>query len=364
VSGVLHKSGDLVGGRYKVRSYIGQGGMQEVYRARDTLLERAVALKSPKGPSAEKRFKRSAVVSARVKHANVAKTLDYFEDGTRPYLIEELVVGCNLSEFRRQHVPALDPYSVARILHHLAKGVQASHHANVIHRDLKPSNVMVVGGATFNDVKITDFGIAKLAEEEIGAAVGGGGEALTASATALGALPYMAPEMIDDPKNVGKAADIWALGAITFELLTGDKPFGDGYKAVPRIQAASVPPLPHTIAKNTQFSALAGEIYALVLESMKLDTGDRLDADGLVERCGSLCYSNAQRHYGTITSLEHNAYGFISPDGSGGSVFYHMNSTYNLPSVKVGTRVWYSKYPGNPRPRAFPVVAATDPSPS
>lgn len=190
-------------------------------------------------------------------------------------------------------------------------------------------------------------------------AVGGGGEALTASATALGVLPCMAPEMIDDPKNVGKPADIWALGAMTIELLTGSKPFGDGYKAVPLIQAAVVPALPKSIAANVQFASLASEIYDLAKACMTLDPKERISADALVTQCGKLCYSNAPRHFGTISSLDYGAYGFISPTGSGGAVFYHMKSAYTA-GIKIGARVWYSKYPGNPRSRAFPVVIAVD----
>ena len=83
------------------------------------------------------------------------------------------------------------------VFHHLAKGLAASHHADVMHRDLKPNNVMIAGGEYFRGVKITDFGIAKMAEEEIGEAVEGGQESLSASRTALGAIPYMAPEIIN-----------------------------------------------------------------------------------------------------------------------------------------------------------------------
>lgn len=355
--GVLHKAGDNVGDRYEVAAYIGEGGMQEVYHAKDLLLNRSVALKSPKGKSARKRFQRSAVVSAKVNHSNVAKTLDYLEDGERQYLIEELVDGCNLSEFLGDHVPALDPYSVAKVLHRLAKGLQASHHANVAHRDMKPSNVMVVGGRHFFDVKITDFGIAKLAEAEIGEAVEGGGESLTASATALGALPYMAPEMIDDFRSAGKPADVWALGAMTYELLTGNKPFGDGYKAVKAIEAAVLPDLPVEIASNKQFKSLISDILAIIEMCIVKDIAKRANCDDIVLACSQLCYSDAERKFGVISSLEYDAYGFASVEG-GGNIFYHRNSTYNIKKLSVGDRVWFASFPGNPRPRAFPVVAA------
>jgi eukaryotic-like serine/threonine-protein kinase len=226
VSDTIHVAGDLLGERYEVLAYVGEGGMQEVYRAKDLLLSREVALKAPKNASAEKRFKRSAVVSARVNHANVAKTLDYVSTPKRPYLIEEFVDGLDLGEILRSVYKVLDPHLVARVLHRLAKGVAASHHAGVVHRDLKPSNVMVVGGETFKEVKITDFGIAKMAEQEIDEAAKGGDASLTASKTALGAIPYMAPEAIKATGQAGMASDIWSIGAMAYEQLCGARPFG------------------------------------------------------------------------------------------------------------------------------------------
>jgi serine/threonine protein kinase len=175
-----------------------------------------------------------------------------------------------------RYIPRLDPYIAGRALHHLAKAVAASHHVDVVHRDLKPSNVMVVGGPSVSSFKITDFGIAKMAEKEIGDAVEGGSAGLTASQTALGALPYMAPEMIDDLKSAGKPADIWALGAMTLELLTGNRPFGQGYKAVPAIMNAKIPELPKTLMSNPQYARLSGEIYKIIQNCMKKNPEDRL----------------------------------------------------------------------------------------
>src|SRR5918996_3567059 len=129
----LHKSDDIVGGRYKVIEYIGEGGMQQVYRAVDTTFGALVALKVPKNPSAEKRFARSARLSAMVTHPNVAKTLDYVEENNRPYLIEELVVGRDLGEWMRTGFLYMDPHMAAHVVHHLAKGLAASHHVKVFH---------------------------------------------------------------------------------------------------------------------------------------------------------------------------------------------------------------------------------------
>lgn len=359
---VLHKIGDAIGGRYTIIDEIGQGGMQEVYRAQDQLLSRTVALKAPKSNSAEKRFKRSAVLSGRVNHSNVAKTLDYLEESGRYYLIEELIDGCDLSTLLARHIPSLDPYAVARALHHLAKGLAASHHVDVVHRDLKPSNVMVLGGPNLTTFKITDFGIAKMAEKEIGEAVEGGSAGLTASQTALGALPYMAPEMIDDLKKAGKPADIWSVGAMALELLTGTRPFGQGYKAVPAIMNAQLPAFPQSIALNPQFAALGREIYELATRCMKKEPEARLTADELVAACEQLCYSISPREFGTVKSVNYGKHGFIaSDDPLKSDVFYHVESIYGSSSISIGQKVWFSRFPGSPRERAFPVVLARRP---
>ena len=173
----IHNPGDVIGGRYEIERYVSEGGMQEVYGARDILLSRTVALKTPKTKSARKRFQRSASTSASINHANVAKTFDYLEEDGRYYLVEELIEGADLGQIMRDDLDRVDPYLCAHVLHHLAKGLAASHHAGVVHRDLKPSNIMVGGRMAFENIKITDFGIAKMAEAELAVVDGGDEEA-------------------------------------------------------------------------------------------------------------------------------------------------------------------------------------------
>lgn len=352
----IHQPGEIISARYQIEGFIGQGGMQEVYAAHDMMLARRVALKTPKTSSAHKRFERSAQTSAKINHANVAKTLDYVPSEEQSYLIEEVVEGCDLSVFARRYVPRLDPYATAQVLHRLAKGLAASHHAGVIHRDIKPSNIMVVGGPAFTDVKITDFGIAKMAEAELDQAVNGGEEALTQSATALGALPYMAPEMIESFTHAAKPADVWSLGALTFELMAGVKPFGQGYRAVPLIQAAVMPALPPEAQPKAQFAALTTELYNVIRQCLLKDPAARPDADGLVQLCEALCYSDASREYGSVARFYRQDGGFIDAE-NGTSAFFHQDS---VPSgrVEVGQRVWFARHFGVPSHRAFPVVKA------
>lgn len=356
MSGPLNP-GDVIGGRYEILGFIGEGGMQFVYAATDRLTARRVALKTPKNKSATKRFRRSAVVAAKVNHPNVAKTLDYLKVGDDRYLVEELVEGQDLKAALLGDTPFLDPYLAAKVLHHLAKGVAAAHHAGVIHRDLKPTNVMVVGGYSLSELKVTDFGIAKMAEEELQEAIEGGDESMTTSQTAVGALPYMAPEAIENPRGVGQQADIWSIGAMMYHLLTGEFPFGQGLRAVPRIIAAAPPAMPPFLTANPQFSPLASELMEIALSCMVKDPTARPTADQLVTRCSSLCYSSSPRKRGRVESYKYDAYGFIA--SGEGSVFFHKECVYG-PLPAVGDSVLFASYDGGGAPRALPVVRATN----
>ena len=330
--------------------------MQQVFRADDVLLARSVALKVPKNQSAQKRFKRSAVVSAKVNHANVAKTLDYVEEDDRTYLIEELIEGRDLSLVRADHLPFFDPHLTARALHHLAKGLRAAHHAKVVHRDLKPSNVMVVGGNCLADFKITDFGIAKMAEVVIAEAAVDE-KSLNASLTAMGALPYMAPEAIESLKDAKLPADIWSLGAIAYELLTGDKPFGSGLKAAVIICAGNPPQVPTMIGSKHQFRKLAQELMDIIQLCLRHDASTRPSADQLVSLCEGLCYSNFLPKTGVVRRYRYNGgtCGFIECD-DGSDVFFHQDSHYGIGNLKLGQRVCFGTHAGGGSDRAFPIL--------
>ena len=350
-------AGELIGGRYRVERYIDEGGMQFVYAARDELAERLVALKTPKNKSATKRFHRGAVVAAKVNHPNVAKTLDYVIDGQERYLIEELIAGLDLDKALLRRSSFLDPYLAARVFHHLAKGIGAAHHAQVVHRDLKPTNIMVVGGYSLSEIKITDFGIAKLAGDEIDSAAEKGD--MTLSKTAVGAVPYMAPESVMAEDAVGAPADIWSLGAMMYQLLCGVLPFGSGLRAVAKILEGPPPPPPAFLAANRQFSTLAGQLVDLALACMRRDPNDRPKADDLVRDCSALCYSVAQRREGVVKRVEHNAWGFIQTDAA--DVFFNQQSLYGPGKLEVGDHVLFSAYEGGGAARAHPVVKLVAP---
>jgi serine/threonine-protein kinase len=357
-----HKPGDLIGDRYEIRADVGEGGMQFVYAAFDSLIGRMVALKTPKNKSATKRFRRSAIVAAKVNHPNVAKTLDYVRGtGESRYLIEELIEGQDLQYALLRRSSCLDPFSAAKVFHYLARGVAAAHHAGVVHRDLKPTNVMVVGGYSLNEIKITDFGIAKMADEELAEAAEGGTSTMTTSQTAVGALPYMAPEAIETPRAVGPPADIWSIGAMMYHLLTGAPPFGTGLVAVRKILEAHPPPMPAFLKSNPQFAPLANEIANIVLRCLVRDASSRPTADHIVELCGRLCYSLDHRAEGMVKRIDHGAYGFISCDGP--DVFFHTSSVYGPHRAQVGASVIFASYHGGGAHRAHPVVIV-DPLPT
>jgi serine/threonine protein kinase len=331
--------------------------MQKVFRARDLILKRDVALKVPKNTSAARRFKRSAVLSSKVSHPNAAKTLDYLEIGASSYLIEEFIEGEDLWKVR-ERLPLMDPCLVAHLMHHIARGAAASHHVSVVHRDLKPSNIMVSPNLSFAAVKITDFGIAKMAQEEIAAAAEGGEESITGSHTMMGALPYMSPEMIKSPRTTDTPSDVWAIASIGYELLTGDKPFGKGLAAVPNIVGRVLPSLPAHLGKS-QFRDLGNELFGVMTMCWIADPAQRPSADELVTMCGRLCYLLGDRREGVVQRMPYPTYGFVA--STEGNAFFHTDSVYG-PTPAPGDRIYFAAFPGRPVPRAHPVVRMVSPT--
>ena len=237
----------------------------------------------------------------------------------------------------------------------MAKALASSHDAGVVHRDLKPGNILVSVASGDFSFKVSDFGIALLTEEELERAHRDEAS-ITGSSTMFGALPYMSPEIIESPKAAGKASDVWALGAVLYTVLTGEHPFGTGLKAIPRIMEGKGPSKPALLGKLPQFASLEEEIWTQILRCMQFKPEDRPPAKDVASTFADFCYSTHPRSEGAIEKFRHadyGAYGFIATDGE--SVFFHKDSFYGE-QPSVGMKVLFCTFPGDPRPRAHPVV--------
>ena len=214
-------------GHYDVTALIGQGGMGEVYRARDTKLGRDVALKVlpdlfADDPERLARFQREARVLASLNHPNIASIYGLEESGDTRALVLELVEGPTLAERIAQGaIPVDEALPIAK---QIADALEAAHEAGVIHRDLKPANVKVKDDGM---VKVLDFGLAKALAGDAGSDPSES-PTMTAAATRAGVImgtpAYMSPEQAKG-KVVDKRADVWALGAVLYEMLTGKRAF-------------------------------------------------------------------------------------------------------------------------------------------
>lgn len=332
--------------------------MQRVYQAIDHSFSRFVALKMPMTSSAQKRFDRSAKVAAKVVHPNVAATLDYLPEQSEEYLVEELIEGSDLQKRFDADFYGLDAHLAAHVIHHVAKGIAAAHHAGVVHRDLKPSNIMVSADASLSVVKVTDFGIAKMAGQVIADeidAMNRDTTTIAGSKTLVGAMPYMAPESLRQSPEAGMPADIWALGALCYWLVAGNPPFGTGLVAVGKILGNDKPSTPTSFGKLKKLALLEAKLWALINMCLERDASKRPTADGLVSKLEELCYSTHQRIEGVVTrvGIANNRQAcFIQANDkpyffNSGAAFLGFGN-----GVSVGQRVSFSPYQGHPHPRA------------
>jgi Tol biopolymer transport system component/serine/threonine protein kinase len=222
-------------GPYQILDLLGAGGMGEVYRARDTRLDRTVAVKVlplrfVNNAEQRARFEREARAISTLAHPRICTLYDIGEAAGAPFLVMEHLTGETLAAHLRK-----GPLTVARAVKigvEIAEGLAAAHKHGIVHRDLKPGNVML----TPTGVKLLDFGLAKLGELDPGGAqvsattMGPLADPLTAEGVIVGSRPYMAPEQLEG-KPVDARTDLWALGVILYEMLTGRRAFS-GHSAI------------------------------------------------------------------------------------------------------------------------------------
>jgi predicted Ser/Thr protein kinase len=220
----------------EILELIGKGGMGAVYKARQPALDRLVALKIlppgvADGPGFPERFNREARALARLNHPHIVAVHDFGQAGGQPYLVMEFVDGLNLRQVEQAR--PLTPEQALQIVPQICDALQFAHNEGIVHRDIKPENILLDKKGR---VKITDFGIAKILQPLTRPAetlspsdderAGVRGAALTGAKDVLGTPHYMAPEQVEKPSTVDHRADIYSLGVVFYELLTGELPLG------------------------------------------------------------------------------------------------------------------------------------------
>lgn len=271
-------TGSVLSDRYRIEERIATGGMGSVYLATDQRLDRRVALKVLKEELADderfvERFRREARAAGALSHPNIAGVFDFGQDGERYYMVMELAEGHDLARLLREEGP-LSPERSVRIGSQIAFALDHAHAAGVVHRDIKPPNV-IIGEA--DRVKVTDFGIARAIGEST----------LTATGSVLGTAHYISPEQAGGGV-VGPSADIYALGIVLYEMLTGSLPFtGDSALAVAMRHVSDEVPPPSEL--NPEIPA---NLDAVVAGATAKDPNDRFSsaremADALEGALGS-----------------------------------------------------------------------------
>ena len=233
-------AGDVVADRYELNEVVGSGGMSSVYRAHDRVLERTVALKVLHDRLVAQtdvvdRFSREAKLVAGLSHHNIVAVIDRGEYAGSPFIVLEYVSGENL----KQLLVRQGPLPVERALEltiEIAGGLAFAHQKGFVHRDVKPQNVLLNGKG---EAKVTDFGIARPLEAQ---------EGETQTGTVLGTCDYISPEQAQG-RRVDERTDIYSLGIVLYELLTGKVPFtGENFVAV-AMQHINAPTPPVTLER-------------------------------------------------------------------------------------------------------------------
>ncbi|WP_043845590.1 protein kinase domain-containing protein, partial [Crystallibacter crystallopoietes] len=269
-------SGITLGGRYQLTDRIAIGGMGEVWKAQDQVLGRVVAVKILKeeytgDPGFLNRFRAEARHTALLNHVGIANVFDYGEEEGSAYLVMELVPGQPLSTIiEREKV--LSPDRTLSIIAQTARALAVAHAQGLVHRDVKPGNLLITPDRR---VKVTDFGIARLADQV----------PLTATGQVMGTAQYLAPEQATGQTATGQS-DIYSLGVIGYECLSGSRPFsGESQIAIALAQVNDTPPpLPESLPRP---------VRALLMSMLAKDPADRpANAEKLAEAADAIRAGN------------------------------------------------------------------------
>ena len=273
-------AGIVLDGRYRVDTLIATGGMSAVYRGLDLRLDRPVALKIMDSRYAGDqqfltRFQREARAVARLKDPGLVAVYDQGLDSQHPFLVMELVEGGTLRELLRERGP-MPPHAVASVLSPVLSGLAVAHRAGLVHRDIKPENVLI---SDEGDVKIADFGLVRAVAEA----------KITSTSVILGTAAYLSPEQVATG-DAGPRSDVYAVGILAYELLTGVTPFtGDSALAIAyqRMDNDVAPPSSVIAGVPSQFDELVLQATARDPALRYADAMDMgADLDAIVDQLG------------------------------------------------------------------------------
>lgn len=266
----------LIAGRYRLRSPIGRGGMGQVWRARDKVLDRDVAVKEMGGfdgrdgsesSTRYERARREARTAARIDHPNVVRIYDVVHQDGRLWIVMELVTGRTLAELVRDSGP-LPAADVVHIGLGLATALRQVHAAGVLHRDVKPANVILTPGGR---VVLMDFGIAVAWDQS--------DTTLTSTGVVIGTVGYLAPERVRGLPP-GPAADLWSLGATLYHAVTGHDPFERRTSAIAVLAAV--------LSEEVEVDASAGPLRPLLTALLRKDPEVRPTVDEVIHELTAL----------------------------------------------------------------------------
>lgn len=265
--------GDVIADRFVLERIVGEGGMGVVWAARDRANGQPVALKMLKidTPELDLRARREAAVTAAIDHPNVLEVREVLvARGTPPILVMDLLDGRSLDRALAERSP-LSPREAVAILAPLVSAVAKAHARGILHRDLKPQNVFLT---TSRGVMLLDFGLAKLTGHEV--------DTLTRTGAILGTPHYMAPEQLYGELDIDRRADVWAIGAIAFDMLTGRRPL-EGSSYAQLVRCAGQRRIPRVISLCPTVPARLAEIIDRMLSHDRADRPELAEVLAVLE---------------------------------------------------------------------------------